>query len=125
MERQKGNYTEFNKAFKGFIKDLSRSYPDVPEFKMMLGGYKVVKTLNKKYVSQLFKSTINPYVKNIMERDASFFINPGFTLSDEYSIVYKAMVPVFVNLWTKSDEVNREAVWNHLQYLILLSNKCE
>jgi hypothetical protein len=120
----KNPYKNFNKATKMFIKDLMRSYPTIPEFKMILAGYKMIKSINKKLVHQMFVTTVEPYTENIKKRDDSFF-TAEFKLPEDYSIVYKAMLPVFVNLWQVCDEVNREAVWTHLEYLLKKSEKCK
>lgn len=117
-------YKNFNKAFKMFVRDLMRAYPNHSEFKLMHTGYKMIKTVNKRLVHSLFKSTMKPYYEQILKKDDSFFLTPDFTIPDDFSAIYKAMVPIFIRLW-KESETNREAVWNHMHVLIALSKKCD
>ncbi|KAG2483892.1 hypothetical protein HYH03_017286 [Edaphochlamys debaryana] len=80
-----------------FIKDLIRSYPNAPEFKLTKGGYKVIKAVNIRYVQLYFRNTLGPYRDSVMRRDDSALLT-SFTLSDDFTPVYRMMVPVFVSI---------------------------
>jgi hypothetical protein len=121
----KNPYKNFNKAFKVFIRDLMRSYPDQSEFKLMHTGYKLLKTVNKKLPNQLFKSTFDSYYENIRRKDDSFFMSHEFSIPDDFGMIYRAMVPVFINMWKGADANTREAVWQHMNHLYDLSIKCK
>lgn len=110
----------FNHAFKTFIRDLIRAYPDTTEFKLIHGAYKVLKTINDRLVYVFFQRTLGPYEEHILRRDDTVFMAPDFTVSDEY----RMMLPMLVNVWKSADEDNRTAVWNHMAVLIELGRAC-
>lgn len=115
-------YKVFCQALKTFIRDLIRVYPDSSELKMVHAGYKIVKTVSKKLVQSLFQTTVEPYRDYIIKRDDSFF--PNFTLPDDYGAIYKALLPSLQNMWKGCDDLTRDAVWSHMQVLLVLSDKC-
>ena len=118
-------YKTFNKGFKGFLKDLKRTFPNMTELKLMYGGYKIVKTLNKKMVVDLWREVAeNPYGDHIKKHDDTFFISPDFKASEVLSPAYAAIVPTLIETWKHLDDDNKKKVWAHLDVLVVLSSKC-
>jgi hypothetical protein len=121
---KKTKYVTFNKAFSLFIKDMISKFPSAMEFKLIRAGYKVVKALSVKLVHKLFINSVDPYVSYIRSKDDSFFMDKNFSAPEDFSLVYREMVPVFVGLWKALDLRGREDVWLHLHRLLDLSAVC-
>lgn len=120
-----GVLEEFNKATSVFLKALLLMQPTILEFKLIRIGFKVIKKLNAKLPLALWRATVeDPYESYIISRDDSFFVNAAFEAPNDYSLLYRKMVPMLVDVWIRSSDNDKNTVWEHLQRLLNLSKKC-
>ena len=118
-------YKTFNKAFKGLLKDLKRTFPTMAELKIMYAGYKLLKSLNKKMVVNVWRDVIEDlYGDKVKLHDDTFFVDPAFRPSEVLSPMYAAIVPNLVETWKHLDNENKQAIWLHVDVLLALSQKC-
>lgn len=114
-------YISFNKALKEFIKCSIERFPHVKELKMMLMSYKMLKTLSKKRPCKLFKSITHDCQDSIMNKDESYFLQYG---CDSSSIADTFNATIHKE-WDQMTDDDKNAIWQHLQVLVLLSHKCQ
>ena len=123
--KQKDEYYRFNKAFKEMLKMLISMYPKSTELELAKHGYKLVKFVNQKLPQILFDQTIvQPHEEYIMDEDDSFFVDPAFGLPEDYSAVYRFLVPKLKEMWLQCTEGDRVRVWNSIKNLVVLCKQC-
>jgi len=116
----KNVYKEFNKYSKNFIRELIKNFDHISEFKIMFGLYKILKTFNKKLPYKYFNLYIAiDFKSHIVTRDESFFMSDGFKPR-----AYTEFVDIIKREWVLLDNANKNALWDHLNLLIYLSDKC-
>jgi hypothetical protein len=117
-------YKQFNKAFKEMLKDLKRTFPNMNEMKLVYAGYKVVKSLDKKMVNELWREMFEtPYRDYIKRHDDSFFTSPDYKLPEGLSPMYAAVIPTIIETWKHLDDPNKAAIWAHIDVLMTLSER--
>lgn len=113
-------FKRFNKYFKMFIRELSKSYPQVGEYKFILAGYKILKTVSKKLPLKLWKDTItNDMIDAITQKNGDYFTSPEFTVAG-----YENISDMMKREWKGMDTHSRDIVWQHMQCLVVLSRQC-
>jgi len=113
-------YKRFNKHFKEFIRELMKTYPHVTEYKVMLAGYKITKTISKKLPFKIWTDVINEDMRVvIVNKDPSKILDPNFNVS-EYEYVINMMRREWPNMNTHSQEM----VWQHMNVLMILADDC-
>ena len=113
-------YIEFNKAMKTFLRCSIEAYPEIKEFKLCLTMYKLFKTMNKKKPCQYFLSTTKGYHDAIMAKDEAFFS----TQDIQYNDFLQDIVVRIKTEWDNFTPESKDAFWQHLQVMVILSNKC-
>lgn len=113
-------YTKFNKYFKTFVRELGKTYPDVSEYKWMLAGYKVLKTINKKFPYKLWSDCITEdIVAAIFRKDDSYFFRPDFHIKG-----YDNVTQMMKREWPRVDAHSRDMIWQHMMCLVALAQHC-
>lgn len=115
------NFKAFNKALKDFIRCTMDSFPQYVELKLLLATYKMLKTINKKRPCRLFQNMTENCQDHILSKDEAFFQENGIQCPDAS---VQSVMQTMNNVWSQLDEQNKDAVWQHLQKLVLLSKKC-
>lgn len=116
----KQGHALFNTCFKTFLRDLSVRFPDVKEFKIMIGLYKVLKTLNVKIVHSMWRVASDPFLPDLMRHDDTFFLDPNIKLPDGFEI-FIYMLPTLRKCWMDMDHEEQKNVWAHIDLLLSLS----
>ena len=114
-------FKNFNKHFKNFVRELGKTYPDVTEYKWMIAGYKIFKTISKKLPYKIFQKNFNESIREAaFKKDEGFFLDPAFTIGE-----YDNVAQMIKREWPRMDAHTREMVWQHLQCIIVLGDKCK
>lgn len=116
----KQGHALFNTCFKTFLRELSVRFPDVKEFKVMIGLYKVIKTLNAKIVHSMWRVATDPFLADMMRHDATFFVDPNMPVPEGFE-AFAYMLPTFRKCWLALDHDEQQNVWAHIDLLINLS----
>ena len=125
-------YKLFNDKLYEFAKDLSISFPNVPEFKHFKLGVQLGSSLDEKMIEPIFRKNVMKYRDHIMKKDALFFLNSTFEDIAELNKEVqgfgedhiKQTIIKIKNLWESLDNNNKETIWKYLQVLLILSDKC-
>ena len=113
------NIKRFNKCAKHLYKDLLEIYPDESIIVLAQTAFKLFKAYDKtgpcKYY---YTELILKYKSEIENKNSSFFIDgkmqfPYFAASTERLIA----------LWKTLDPQSQEAIWDHLNVLLHISNQ--
>lgn len=117
-------YKRFNKNTKMFLKELMRSFPHIKEFHFVYAAYKLVKTFGKKIVQRYSNESFGePFAEHIRTCNEAFFMSEAFQLPPEYRF-YSEYIPSFQKLWASLDTSNKDAIWQHLNALLILNQDC-
>lgn len=118
-------YECFNNKLDEFLKDLTNTFPDLKDIKLLRNGVNIAKVADIKLPQQVFDQTVAlKYEKQILEKDENFFMNEDYTEVLSTHGVDFNLVPQLKEVWTSLDESNKDAVWKYMQVLVLLNKKC-
>ncbi len=110
------DYKKFNKNAKEFLKDITKTFPDLSDLKMMKNALKVVKKISKKTPHRIFDSIVSPYKEQILKRDDAFFLTDDFQIESLRGL--KA-------IWPSLSEANKNIIWDYLKILITANDACK
>ena len=114
-------YNIFNKQLKTFFRECDRTFPDLMCFKFIIGGYKFLKSMNKKLPQKYFQELfIIPHAEAVSRRsDETIF-------SDSYvpPVLYASVINTLKATWQTLDEATKNTIYDHLGVLITLNEKC-
>jgi hypothetical protein len=111
-------YKDLNKHIKDFFRELDKTY-DVWCFKMMLAGYKILKTMKKSLPHKYFQEYVYiPHAEGIKKRDDAYM------LSYEPPKLYASLVKTLREMWIQQDQATKNTIWDHLNVLLVLNEKC-
>ena len=121
-------YDVFNQQLKDFIADVSAVYPDI---KGMTPVINLAMGLEKTTPATMFSRMVaHKFGDRIAKKDESFFLEYSF--SDEVSSSAGVLpglgldiVGQLKNVYQTLQPSNKEAVWKHLQVLVLLCKRID
>lgn len=116
-------YKDFNRAVKGFLRDLMARFPGVPEFKLAFVSYKLLKTLGRKRPVGIFDRLIvgDEGAARVMAKDEAYFARPDIDADD----VLAGLRAAAAREWSGLEPESKDAVWRHLQVMTVLARKAK
>ncbi len=114
----------FNAKLQEFVRDLSKSFPEVQDFKMFNTGLALALGMSATKPQQMFDALVaRRYSQQIIDRDEKFFEDHEFdqvsALTDDFDIVSRVRA-----VWDRMDAANKDVVWKYLQVLLALNTRC-
>ena len=110
---------EFNRSMKLFIMELMENFPHVELVKVLHTTFIVSKKLNKRIPRRMFNSMLAmPYRTELSNRDDAFFTSKDFTF-----ICWQSLIESAKTVWISLDELNKNAIWEHLTLLCRINQK--
>lgn len=105
--------TGFNDMMQQFLEELVQTFPEEPAMKKYRNAFEMLRSANSRACMENFMQNVAPYSKQIMSKDASFFLkNPD---------VFKDFN--LASIWTDELSDNtKNAIWQYLQTLYILGN---
>jgi hypothetical protein len=113
-------YKRFNTALKEFITCTIEAFPHIKELSMLETAYKFFKAVGKKNPCKVFQSITSSCQHAIMSKDIEYFMEN----SVEYPDIMNGLSSVITREWQTLKPEEKDAVFQHLQVLVILSNKC-
>ena len=111
-------FKEFNKAVKNLFSDLCNYFPNVTELKVMSTSHRLLKKINKKFPEKYCRESLfNKYSYVIKSRNADALYNVNDDENPDVCALFK-------QLWPLLDEGSANCVWDHLNVLLALSDRC-
>jgi hypothetical protein len=105
--------TGFNDMMEQFLEELVQTFPEEPAMKKYRNAFEILRKSNARSCMENFMTNISPYSKQIMAKDASFFMNSPEVFKD-----FK-----LDTIWTDDlSENTKNAIWQYLQTLYILGN---
>jgi hypothetical protein len=119
------NLTLFNRKLIDFFNDLRECCPDVGSFGMLSTAIEVGIKLDPAATQKVFHtSVVEEYGEKIKNKDEAFFLEHTY---DEHASTFDLQVLVnnLKHVWKNLSDDNREAIWKHLQVLVILSTRVQ
>jgi hypothetical protein len=114
------HFKRFNKYTKEFFKELSAMFPDDTSLKLAFQSFKLLKSISKRSPAEYFKDAIlSKYGDDIINKNP-FFILDTFNCDISFPIILEKIKTI----WVVLDKKDQQFVWEHLQVLQVLNNKC-
>jgi hypothetical protein len=103
----------FNDMMQQFLEELVQTFPEEPAMKKYRNAFEMLRDANARACMENFMTSVNPYSKQIMAKDASFFLNNPSVFKD-FNLS---------TIWTDDlSENTKNAIWQYLQTLYILGN---
>ena len=110
----------FNKKLGEFFEDLEQiGINNVQDYPLMKASCQFLASVDKRRPAEMFhKYVVGPYQAQITDRDEEFFWNESYN-----SVSDMAIVNAIKHIWKTLDDTNKNAVWMHMQVLMVLARK--
>lgn len=115
-------FRDFNTALKLALRMFrARLAPMEAQLSFMLVGYKMMKTVNKRWPYRYFAESIAaPYAASMLARDEAFFLDPA-----RFSVPgYEAVCDGLRAGWSALTEDDKRAVWDACAVLLAKGDAC-
>lgn len=98
-----------------FLSELSKTFPDEPGVKKYKTSYELVRKANPRKCVESYMAACTEYSQQIMNKDESFFVEQGETISFLKDMNIKKH-------WEDPDlsQGTRDAIWQYIQTLYVL-----
>ena len=112
----------FNKKLMGFVEDLLLLCPNMAEFVLFKTTLSITASMTPKLPQQVFHSTVTEkYSECITNKSEDVLLNESYTdITDDLNIIDKIK-----HIWKTLTDENKNAIWQHLQVLLVLSNRVQ
>jgi hypothetical protein len=111
----------FNRKLLDFITDLKPIIGHVSEYSMVCTSVKLMAQLDERKNHAFFDAYVaSPYEVKIATRDDAFFLEEDFDSVDDIGLVQ-----LLKRTWSSLGEDDKNAVWDHLQVLLVLNRRCK
>lgn len=130
-------YELFNNKLDEFIKELIKTFPQDPDFKLFQASTRVLKLASEKKPLELFNTGLtDEYKKNIREKNEDFFLNNDYSdvLNNEKlkqqsefnndENVNNKLISKLKGYWKELSEENQNIVWQYFTVLLKICDKC-
>ncbi len=117
----------FNNKMNEFIKDLINVFPDDKDFKLFKNSFDIVKITNEEQPCKIFYNATKKFNKQILEKDEKFFLDKDYTdiIDNDIDIdITTTLINKLKGYWEKLLDNDKKIVWDYLNILIKLSDKC-
>lgn len=112
----------FNGKLQDFVSDLTEIHP-LPDLKVFKGMLELAIKMDATVPSAMFhKCVAVPYGAFIKNKDEAFLT--GHTFDEVGQFTDLNIVNRLKTLWVDLSHDNKDAVWKHLQVLLVLSQRC-
>lgn len=110
-----------------FIKEMIETYPEQAD-KLNEGHrlYKIARDANPRLICTLFHShVVEPFEGQIMSKDENFIRGAAESkLKTEFPQFYEFFDPC-VKIWDEMSESSKDAMWKHVQVLVVLAKRAQ
>lgn len=114
-------YKAFNHQLKTFFRECDKTFPELVCFKIMLGAYKLLKSMNKKLPQKYWQNLVMlKHGDSIRSRSDASFFDPNFAPP----AIYSSMVDSMKNTWILLDAQTKNTIFDHMQVLVAINDKC-
>jgi hypothetical protein len=125
----------FNTKLQEFVNQLSKMYPEDKHLKKAKVGIRLANTIDEKLIVSHFKTHVLPHKVKILNRDINGIIEVAHEEVNKIDDKLKEQVnmksDVISEIFSETEEryrdmseTSRDAMWNYMKILILLSEKC-
>jgi hypothetical protein len=119
-------YECFNSKLDEFLKDLTSSFPDIKDLRLVKSGLQLAKNIDIKLPQSVFDEHVAVrYEEKIVKKDEKFF------LTETYEDVVKKhgidldVVGRIKDIWSTLGDTDKEIIWKYLQVLVIINRKCK
>ena len=114
----------FNRKMSEFLLDLQQTFKghrQGPRFAECRAWANLSTKIDEKQLQRYFDHfVVAPYGQLIKDRNDSFFMEHDF----EKEKLEMTLLEDLKSLWTSMSQENKDAIWNHLNLLLILNAKC-
>jgi hypothetical protein len=107
--------------FSSFFSELTRMYPDDPDFPAFTTNLRLMQMTNPMMVVRYVKSEIiDPFGDKIAIRDESFFLNQDFSYRGDVNLNIVDKLKQYIS---GMNSITKNVVWSYIQLITTLATK--
>jgi hypothetical protein len=117
----------FNRKLEEFASDLSITYGDIKDFKMLKNSIRLAVMMTPKVPQAIFHQYVYvPYETQIIEKDEAFFMAEDYDdkLASAHANINLDIVHKIKTIWKSLAEDQKEIIWKYMQVLVVLNRRC-
>lgn len=119
-------YECFNSKLEEFIKDLTSTFPQFNDLKVLKTGIQLAKTMDVKAPQRMFNQYMSEdYAQKVLNKDEGFFLAEDYNHIAANEGIDVDIIPQIKKLWGSLEPQDKDAIWKYLQVLVLLNRKCQ
>lgn len=114
-------YEIFNKCSKELFKFVMKQEPDNLKIKTIYQSYKVIKSINKKFVHKFYDTIVfSIYEQQIREKNEAYFLDPDFIM-----VGWENLFKTIQESWVLLNDDTKNIIWIKLIHLADLNIICK
>jgi hypothetical protein len=114
----------FFTQFHEFLGELTKVFPDDPDFPAYDTGLSFLQMMNPAMVISEFKNHVLPYETTLREKNSDFFMNHKFEDVVSADMSMDAIILKLKNLWASLTGKSQDAIWNYIILLVDIVKRC-
>lgn len=116
------NIEMLNRKMCEFIDDLTYSFPEFNDFKLFKNMLEMAIYIDKRSPHKMFDDTIAKlYRDKIISKNEDFFLDEQYNASyNDINLINKLKA-----VWKTIDNGNKETIWQYLNVLLILNDRCK
>jgi hypothetical protein len=119
-------YECFNSKLDEFLKDLTSSFPDIKDLRLVKNGLQLAKNIDVKLPQNFFNEHVAlDYEEKIVKKDEDFFLQENYETIVQKHGIDLDIIGRLKDIWAKLGEKDKEIIWKYLHVLIIINRKCK
>jgi hypothetical protein len=117
-------YELFNRKVLDFVEDLEPLLRHLPEYKLLSASTQWMRALDARQNQRIFLEWVAaPFGEQIRARDEGFFLRADVD-REHVNASGIGVVNMLRDVWRGLSDGDKDAIWCHLQVLLVLSDRC-
>ena len=114
----------FFNQFSDFLTELSKVFPDDPDFPAYKIALGMLRKTNPMIVITTILTHVTPYEEMIKTKNSDFFLKREFSEHTNNDDALEQVIRKLKGLWTTLSEANQNVVWSYIILILDLCKKC-
>lgn len=114
----------FFNQFTDFLTELTKAFPEDPDFPAYKVGLQLLKRSNPMIVINAIIEHVTPYEEMIKSKNSDFFLKHEFSEHTENDDALEQVIRKLKGLWTTLGPVSQASVWGYINLLLDLAKRC-
>jgi hypothetical protein len=113
----------FYNQFSDFLSELTKAFPDDPDFPAYKTGLLLFQKTNPVLVIKAVHEHVSPYEETIRTKNVDFFLKHDYSNHTENDDALEQVIQKLKGYWEQMSEANQTVVWKYITLLMDLAKR--